>query len=274
MCVLDDEQLVGPLEQRVDRSAHGALHDVDELLAAQPGLGTDDQRAPAALVVRGERDELENPLDVPLAEAGLLETARGALADEALGARAGVDPGRLDADRAARPGRGRAREAEQRHQLLRTEPGHGRRALERVSSCDLHLGAKRTLPLQDVLGDVRGKPLDQELLAHDDLVDRLLEELGKAGHVDALLHRVEVDGAVDLGRDEHLVPAVPHPHRLLDAGDARARERDPNLGRRSLEILRERLGLGHSRKGSKLVPARGLFHLNSRESRRSLRTRP
>ena len=105
MRVLDDEQLVGPLEQRVDRSAHGALHDVDELLAAQPRLGADDERAAAALVVGGERDELENPLDVLLAETGLLEAAGRALADEALSARAGVDPGRLDADRAARPGR-------------------------------------------------------------------------------------------------------------------------------------------------------------------------
>ena len=48
---------------------------------------------------------------------------------------------------------------------------------------------------------------------------------------------------------EDLVAPVPHPHRLLDAGDARARERDPNLGRRSLEILLEGRGLGHSRKG-------------------------
>ena len=72
--------------------------------------------------------------------------------------------------------------------------------------------------------------------------------------------------AVDLGRDEHLVPAVAHPHRLLDAGDARARERDPNLGRRGLEVLRERCGLGHARKGSKLTRFRGLVSLQqSRE---------
>ena len=51
-----------------------------------------------ALVVGRERHELEDPLDVVVAEAGLEQPLGGRAADEALRARARVDPGRLDAD--------------------------------------------------------------------------------------------------------------------------------------------------------------------------------
>src|SRR5438132_6235621 len=106
--VLDDEQLVGPLQELVDRRAHRALDDPDELLGVERPLGADEERAAPPLVVRRERDELEDPLDVELAEAGLAEPLGRALADEALGTRAGVDSRRLYADDPARPGlRGR-----------------------------------------------------------------------------------------------------------------------------------------------------------------------
>ena len=62
--VLDDEQLVGPLEELVDRRAHRPLDDRDELLRVDRLLGADVERAAAALVVRRERDELEDPVDV------------------------------------------------------------------------------------------------------------------------------------------------------------------------------------------------------------------
>ena len=69
--VLDDEQLVGPLEQLVDRRAHRALDDLDEILGVDRLLGADVERSAAALVVGRERDELEDPVDVDLVEAGL-----------------------------------------------------------------------------------------------------------------------------------------------------------------------------------------------------------
>ena len=81
--------------------------------------------------------------------------------------------------------------------------------------------------------------LDEELLTHDHLVDRLLEELWEARHVDALLLRVEVDEAIDRCCDERLGVAVSHSHRLLNAGDAGTGETDPHLGRGGLEILAE-----------------------------------
>ncbi len=105
MRMLDDEQLVRPLQQRVDRRAHRALHHLDELFAPQPGIRSDHERPAAALVVGGERDELEDALDVAPVEARLLETPGGPLADEPLRARARVDAGGLDADGAPRSGR-------------------------------------------------------------------------------------------------------------------------------------------------------------------------
>ena len=83
----------------------------------------------------------------------------------------------------------------------------------------------------DVRRDVLGQRLDQERLADHDLVDRLAEDLREARHVDALLGRVEIDGAGDLGGKRLLAPFVPDPDRFLDAGHAGAGQADPNLGR-------------------------------------------
>src|SRR6185503_7746826 len=69
-----------------------------------------------------------------------------------------------------------------------------------------------------------------------DALDRLLEELGEARHVDALLARVEVDRAVDRRGDELLAPAAPDADGLLDAGDADAREAERDLRRRRLQV--------------------------------------
>ena len=96
--VLDDEQLVGALEQLVDGGAHRLLDDLDQVLGVDRPVRADVQRAAAALVVRRERYELEDAVDVRLVETGLEEALAGLAADEALCAGAGVDPGRLDAD--------------------------------------------------------------------------------------------------------------------------------------------------------------------------------
>ena len=69
--------------------------------------------------------------------------------------------------------------------------------------------------------------------------------------MDALLGRVEVDVAVDLGRDERLVAVVPHAHGLLDAGDAGAGQADADLGRFRLQVLVEEDSLAH---GAPLTP--------------------
>ena len=68
------------------------------------------------------------------------------------------------------------------------------------------------------------------------VVDRLAEDLRKAGHVDAFLRRVEVDRARDLGGECLFVPLVPDADRLLHAGHARARQAEPDLGRRGLHV--------------------------------------
>ena len=64
MGVLDDEQLVGALEELEHRRAHRALDEIDERLGVDVARGADEQRAAAALVVGRDRDELEDLLDV------------------------------------------------------------------------------------------------------------------------------------------------------------------------------------------------------------------
>ena len=120
MSVLHDEELVRPLEELEHGRAHRALDDAHQILCVELALRADEQGAPAPLVVRRERDELEDAVDV-VPEARLDEPLRGVVADEALRARAGVDPGRLDPDDAARAARGRRGDPDQRDDLLGRE---------------------------------------------------------------------------------------------------------------------------------------------------------
>src|SRR5919198_3479357 len=153
---------------------------------------------------------------------------------ETLCARACVDARRLDADEPSRPALRGGGDPDQRDHFLRRELRHGRAPLERITSRDVHLGAPRALPLDYVPRDVLRELLDEERLADHDLLDRLLEQLRKARHVDALLRRIEVDGAVDLRRDEPLDPTPPQPDRLVEAADAGARQPQPDVGNRRL----------------------------------------
>jgi signal transduction histidine kinase len=237
MCVLDDEELVRPLEELVDRRAHRALDDLDELLGVHARLRADVERAPAALVVCRERDELEDLLDVLAVEAGFQQALARAPAHEALRTGAGVDSGRLDADEPAHScNRGRC-DPDQPDHLLRGQTRDRRRSLDRVPRRNPDLGAQSLLALDDVRSDVLGEHLDEERFPDHDLVDRLFEELREAGHVNALLCRIEVDGALDLGRDLLLASCVADPNRLLDARHARSGKADPHLRERGLEVV-------------------------------------
>ncbi len=217
--VLDDEQLVRPLEQFVHRRAHRALDDVDEVLGVHRRVGSDEERSAPALVVRRERDELEDALDVATGEAGFEQPVGGGSAHEPLRTRAGIDAPGLDADDAAHPVLRCVRDADQHRDLLRREARHRCSARERVLRFDPDLGTQRRLPVDDVPRDVLRERLDEEGLADHDLVDRLAEDLGEARHMNALLGRVQVDRARDLGGEGLLVAFVPDADRLLDAGD-------------------------------------------------------
>src|SRR5918994_3821268 len=244
--VLDDEQLVRALEELEDRSAHRRLDDLAELLRIHPRVAADEQRPDPTLVVRRERDELEDALDVARREARLEQAVSRALPDEALRAGAGVDPRRLDSDHppdAALRGR---RDPDQSEHRLGGEARHGRVALDGVPRSDPRLRPAGALPLDDLARDVRRQLLDEERLLEHDVLDHLLEELREAGHVDALLRRVEVDGALDVGGDQLLAGPVPDPDRLRDAGDPRAGQAEANLGLRCLEVFAEQVAeIGH-----------------------------
>ena len=87
--------------------------------------------------------------------------------------------------------------------------------------------------------DVVGELLDEKCLADHDLLDRLLEQLREAGHVDALLGRIQIDRALDLGGDEPLDLAPAEPDRLAETAHTGARQPDLDVGGRRLEILEE-----------------------------------
>src|SRR5438067_2139784 len=101
--------------------------------------------------------------------------------------------------------RRRDRDPDDLHRILGREAGDRRLALAREARLDRDLGPQRVLPLEDVRGDVLGELLREQRLADHDLLDRLLEQLGETRHVHALLRRIEVDGALDVGGDELLV---------------------------------------------------------------------
>ena len=190
--------------------------------------------------MRRDGHEIEDPLDLVAVVAGVRQPLGSSSANEALRARAGVDPGRLDADDAARPRAVGGRDPDQRDHLLRHEVGHGRPPPQRPARDDPHLGAQRALALDDLRGDPVGEHLDEEALAEHGLVDRLVEQLREARHVDALLAAREVDGAVDLGGHQDLLLAAADPDRLLHARDTGPRERDLHRRRGCLHVADER----------------------------------
>src|SRR4051794_19758038 len=106
------------------------------MLGVDLRVGADEQRSFPALVVRRERDELEDALDVAVGEAGLEQPAGRGVADEPLRARARVDAPRLDADDAAYPLRRGGGDPDQLRDLLGRKVGDGRPALERILRLD------------------------------------------------------------------------------------------------------------------------------------------
>ena len=91
-----------------------------------------------------------------------------------------------------------------------------------------------------------GELLDEECLLEHDLVDRLLEDLREPRHMHALLLRIEIDAAVDLGGDQLLRAAPAQADRLLDPLHAGSRQPQAHLWRRGLQIVQKRSRLGHT----------------------------
>ena len=244
--MLDDEQLVGALEELEHRGAHRALDEIDQGLRVDVARRADEQRPAAALVVGRDRDELEDLLDVGGLVACLRQPFGRPSGDEALRARAGVDADRLDADHPPRIVLGRSRDPDQRDHLLRRQSRHRRHAAHRPPGRDAHLGPNRALPLDDVTRDHLGDLLHDAGLAEHDVPDRLVEDLREARHVDALLAARKVDSALDVGRHHRLGLAAANPDRLLHAGHAGARKGELDRRRGRLHVGDEMRPVGHA----------------------------
>ncbi len=101
------------------------------------------------------------------------------------------------------------------------------------------------LALDHATRDLFREHLDEQRLAVDEEVDRSLEELREARHVHALLVGCEVDRAVDRRRHHRLGVSTADAYRFLHAGDPGAREGQPDLGLRGLEVVVQLDGVAH-----------------------------
>ncbi len=169
-------------------------------------------------------------------EALLGETGAGAVLDQALGAGTGGHSLGLDAGEGAGAPLGGDRGAEEGVELLGGEAGDGGGDGLGIAGRDADLGAAAALALADALGDVRGEALGAEGFAEDDRVDRLVDDLLEAGHVDAGLLGVEVDEALEVRVVEGFIArrapvlGTAYADDLLDADHADAREADAGRG--------------------------------------------
>ena len=234
--MLDDEQLVGPLEELVHRRAHRALDDVDEPLGVDAPVGAHEQRAAPALIVRRQRHQLEDALDVAVVEARLQQPVGCRPAHQPLRTWARVDARRLDADHTTHALARRGGDPDQLRDLLRRQAGDRGAPFDRVLRLDPDFGPERALPFDHLRRDVSGERLDEERLADHDLVHGFPEQLRETAHVHTLLRRIEIDGARDLGRERLLAPGVLDADRLGYLGHADALQAELHLGHRGLQV--------------------------------------
>ena len=197
----------------------------------------DVQRPEAALVVRGDGDVVEDPLDLVLAEAVVEQPLARAAHDELLGAGAGGDALGGDADEPPRAGGRGHGDAVEGVDLLRRDARHGGGLVLGVARGDRHLGARGALALAHELGDAGGERLGLEgRLAEHDLADHLVDDLLEARHVRALLLCAEVDEALQPRGKELLLAVLADADDLLDPRDADARQADPQARRLRLNV--------------------------------------
>ncbi len=178
-------------------------------------------------VVAGLGELLARPGGDQLLRAGAGGHALGLYPGEGAGAALGGDRG-----------------AEQGVDLLSAVAGRGGGDRLGIAGGERDLGPQAALAVANALGDPGGERLGLERLGEDHLVDRLVDDLLEARHVDPGLLRVEIDVALHLGEEE-LAAAVGvvvgaavglDADHLLDAGDSDAGEADLGPGAACLDV--------------------------------------
>ena len=130
------------------------------------------------------------------------EALAGAGGDQLLRAGAGGHALGLDAGERAGAVGGGDRGPEEGVDLLGGLAADRRGDGLRVAGGEGDLGAEAGLAVAHALGDLGGEVLGLERVVEDGVVDRLVDDLLEAGHVDARLARLEVDEALELGEVE------------------------------------------------------------------------
>src|SRR5580692_11759553 len=244
MRLVDDEELVGSLEQVVGFARHGVFDDFNEIFGTDdvglPLGDADENASPASLVVRGDGQHVKRAPRVGLGEAGLDQLMHGMLAYHVLRARAGGHAFGLDSDDTPRSALVGVRDPDERIRLFAALSADRRPSLQTEPGAQAHVGPDRTLTLDDLTRDRFGEPLDARGFVRlgQHFERRFLENFGKARHMNSGPVRGEIGdhrklGVVDRGAPvDFQMNDAPHPR------DAGATERKPNF-----RLLRLTIGI-------------------------------
>ena len=240
--VLDDEELVRTFEQVVDQRSWSARRRRRALPRRDPArCRRTASVARAGCASRSGRARGSSSTSSPSNPAS--SSARGAVAHEPLRARAGVDPGRLDADC---PPRSAFDAAAMPHSVtISWQIRHRRAAVNRPLRADPDLGTS-ALALDDTARDVLREHLDEKRLVLDDELMASSKSSGNRDMWTPFWSGGEVDGAVDHRSHDRGGASTPDVDRLLHSRDARARQCERDLRRRCLKVVRELHAVRHA----------------------------
>jgi hypothetical protein len=116
-------------------------------------------------------------------------------------------------------------------------PRHRCPAKPRKARGETDLGPPAALALAHALGDVPGERVRPHRAAQRGLADGLLDRFVEARHVRAALVGTEVDRAIDDHRVGLLGAGRAEAYDALDTGHADAREAEPGLRARGLDVV-------------------------------------
>ena len=202
MRLVDDEELIGPLEQLVNLGTHRPLNDMHQIERLDLFLCADQQRAAAALIVGCQRDQVEDTArGCGVHSLLFLQQLAGIAADHILRTWASCQPVRLDAYQPPLPRFPGYCHADQRVNRLGRLAGNGRGLAHREFGAHLYFRGHRFLTLYHLIGQLCGEGLDVGRPQRYHLVDDLLKLVAEARHVNAGLFRRQIDEQID-GRVE------------------------------------------------------------------------
>jgi mannose-6-phosphate isomerase len=231
--LVDDEKLVGSLQEIVGFARHRVFDDFDEILGANGVrvIDPDQNDAPPALIVGRDRKRIECARRLLLRKADVDQLVERVLAHHRLRARAGGHPFGFHPDDASRTALIGVRDPDQGVSLFAALAAYGRPTLQSELRAQAHVGSYRPLATYDLARYRLDQALDGSRfrIASEHVERCFFEEFGETRHVHAgfvgrkigdhaQLAVIDLRAAVDL--------EVHDPPHAQNAGSI---EREPNL---------------------------------------------